>query len=257
MKNKFLLLIATVLLLASPIHSFAWGKKGHELVAEVAFHYLDESTKAKVQGYLKNMSIEDAANWMDEMRGNDYYTYMRTWHYLDVEKGERYIPAATDRNIIIILNSAILELQHRDNIKKKQIKNDLLLLFHLMGDLHQPLHVGYPGDKGGNTINVTLVKANTNLHSAWDTGIIEQKNITLDDCLKQYDNFSPDEIANIKQLKVLQWMDQSRSLLDTVYNFKDDLLDQNYVDSSSIIIEKQILKAGLRLASVLSEAFKN
>lgn len=257
MKNKLLILISIILLLATPKFSFGWGKKGHELVAEVASHYLDESTKAKVQGYLKNISFEDAANWMDEMRSNDYYTFMRTWHYLDVEKGQRYTPVATDRNIIIILNSAISELQHRDNIKKKQIKNDILLLFHLMGDLHQPLHVGYPGDKGGNTINVTLIKTNTNLHSAWDTGIIESKNITLDDCLKQYASYSPEEIASFKQLHVMQWMDQSRSLLDTVYNFKDDLLDQNYVDANSVIIEKQILKAGIRLASVLTEAFKN
>ena len=136
---------------------------------------------------------------------------------------------------------------------------DLLLLFHLIGDLHQPLHTGYPGDKGGNTINVNLLSGGngTNLHRLWDDDIIQNKNISLDDCLKQYESYTPDQIKEIQKIKVMQWMYQSRMLLDGVYNFKDSFIDQNYVDSNTSVIEKQILIAGLRLASVLKESFKN
>ena len=156
-----------------------------------------------------------------------------------------------------MLNSSINELHHLDSMKEKNIKTDVLILFHLIGDIHQPLHTGYPGDKGGNSINVSFLTGgnSTNLHRVWDDEIIQAKNISLEDCLGQYANYTPEQIKEIQKIKVMQWMNQSRSYLDGVYNFKDDFIDQSYVDSSAIIIQKQILIAGLRLASVLKECF--
>ncbi len=250
------LLLATSFFL--PRNSFAWSAKGHQLVAQVAFHYLDDSTKERVMKYLGKMSIEEASTWMDDMRSNDYYTYMRPWHYIDVEKGKEYSATAADRNILIILNSAIEELRNMNDHKFKGIRNDLFILFHLVGDLHQPLHTGYPEDKGGNTTYVPfLQKSNSlNLHGIWDDAIISTKNITLEDCLKQYDTYTTDEINAIQQVNVLSWFHDSRLLLDNVYGYKNNFIDQQYVDESAEIIKKQILKAGLRLAAVLKETFK-
>lgn len=238
--------------------SYGWGKKGHELVVEIAFHYLDDSTKARVQHYLGKKSIEQASIWMDEMRSNSYYEYMKTWHYINIEKGETYMPSAKDRNILIILNSSIKELQRKDSLKFKNVQEDLYILFHLIGDLHQPLHCGYGIDKGGNTINVSFISKgrSSNLHRVWDDEIIESKDISLDDCLKQEDNFTKQEISDIEKIRVMDWMVQSRSLLDSVYNFNDDFIDHDYVDRNTVIILKQLFIAGLRLSSVLREAFK-
>ena len=259
MKYTIVTISVIVLFFTATSRTYAWGKKGHEIVAEIAFHYLDDSTKARVQHYLGKMSIEEAAVWMDDMRSNSYYDYMKPWHYINIEKGENYKPSPKERDILIILNSSINELKHKENLKFKNIHEDLLLLFHLMGDLHQPLHVGYGIDRGGNDIHVSyLYKSySSNLHKVWDTEIIETKNISLDDCLKQYDSYTKEEINEIQKIELMKWMNQSRSLLDTVYNFKNDFIDQNYVDNNTTIIEKQIFIAGLRLASVLREAFKN
>ena len=259
MKKSFTILFISLILLLSPKHSFAWGKKGHEMVAEIAFHYLDDSTKAKVQHYLRKMSIEDASNWMDEMRTNSYYDYMKPWHYINIGKDSMYVPSVKERDILIILNSAIAELRHKDSLKEKNVREDLYLLFHLMGDFHQPLHVGYGIDRGGNDILVSYIykSYHTNLHKVWDFEIMDTKNISLEDCLKQYDSFTAEEIKEIEKINLMSWMKQSRSLLDSVYNFQDGFIDQNYVDRNTIVIEKQILIAGLRLASVLRETFKN
>jgi len=234
--------------------SYAWGKRGHELVAQIAFRFLDDSTKAIVQKYLGNLSIEEAANWMDDERGNSYYNYMRTWHYLDIDKGQTYTPSQ-ERNILTVLHSAIVDLREYKTNKRKDIKRDLLLIFHLMGDLHQPLHTGYAIDKGGNTIEVTSPYVGGNLHSVWDTQILEYKNITLDSCMQTYAAMDSAETADIKKINELKWMYQSRSLLDTVYSFQNNFLDKNYIDSNALIIKKQLVRAGLRLASVLSEVF--
>ena len=257
---RYLLVIAfTTIFLTLSTKSYSWSKKGHELVAEIAFHFLDDSLKARVQRYLGKETIEEASVWMDEMRSNSYYDYMKTWHYINIEKGESYKPSAKDRDIIIILNSCIHELNHKENLKSKNISEDLNLLFHLMGDLHQPLHVGYGIDRGGNDTHLSYLHKSfsTNLHSVWDDEIIETKNITLEDCLKHYNDYTPDEINDIQKIDLMNWMKQSRSLLDTVYNFENNFIDQNYVDTNSIIIEKQILKAGLRLAAILKQDFKD
>lgn len=256
MKRGTLTFILAASFYLLPNISFAWGAKGHGLVAEIAFSVLDDSTKLKVKKYLGNMSIEEAANWMDDSKSNSFYDYMRTWHYLDIDKGLHYVPSS-ERNIITILFSAITELKGVDKMKRKDIKRDLLLIFHLMGDLHQPLHTGYAIDKGGNTINVTSQNFASNLHSAWDTQILESEGVSLQKCLDLYATYSPEKVDSIKKINVLGWMNQSRSYLDFVYGYTNGFLDSTYIKSSVVVIENQLVCAGLRLASVLTETFRH
>lgn len=235
--------------------SVAWGKTGHELVGKIACNLLDDSTRAIVQNYLGNLSFDEAANWMDDSKSNSYYNYMRTWHYLDIDKGQTYT-ASTERNILTVMHSAIMELKKYPNISKKDAKRDLLLIFHLIGDLHQPLHTGYSIDKGGNTILINSPYVSGNLHSVWDTQILEYKSINFDSCMALYKTWDTTYISSIQKIQELKWMYQSRNLLDTVYSFKDSFLDKEYIDSNAAVIKKQLLIAGIRLASVLKTVFK-
>ena len=256
MKKKIVQVLLVFILITDSGKVFAWGKTGHELVAQIAFHFLDEPTKNLVQEYLGNLSIEEAANWMDDSKGNAYYNYMRSWHYINLEKGEKYSPSS-ERNILTILHSAIINLRTYKTIKKKDVKRDLLLIFHLIGDLHQPLHCGYGIDRGGNSIEINSPFVSGNLHSVWDTQILEYKNIKLDSCLELYKTYDEKTIANFNKIDELKWMYQSRSLLDTVYSFQDNFLDERYIDNNATVIKTQLLTAGLRLASVLKEVFAN
>jgi hypothetical protein len=49
----------------------------------------------------------------------------------------------------------------------------LRFLVHLIQDLHQPLHVGDTGSRGGNLIQVRFFNVGSNLHRVWDSQIIE------------------------------------------------------------------------------------
>ena len=44
---------------------------------------------------------------------------------------------------------------------------------HLVGDLHQPLHVGFTDDLGGTTTKVWFDGKGQMLHDLWDTGLLE------------------------------------------------------------------------------------
>ncbi len=238
-----------------PIKTLAWGKKGHALVAEVAFRFLDENTKKMVLEYLDGMTIEEAANWMDTVKNDHAYDYMKPYHYVNFEKGNPVFEANGD-NIIYQLDTTIKELKNKKYLAKEEITTKIKILFHLMGDLHQPMHVGYGSDKGGNSIPINFNNRKTNLHSLWDSGIIEYKGITLQDCLNS-ETFSKKEMRKIQKINVLHWSKESRSYLEQIYNTGGDKVSDEYVNGNTIIIENQILKAGIRLASVIKKVFKN
>ena len=249
-------LLVAIALFSIATKSLAWGREGHHLVAEIAFHYLDDKTKDAVKHYLGKMSIEDAATWMDDNRGNNYYDYMKTWHYINIEKGDKY-SSVKEKNIVVILNSAIKLLEKKETLSDAKIKEYLLMIFHLVGDIHQPLHNGYPEDRGGNSIEIESPIYSGNLHSLWDTQIIESKGIGVNDCLKMYNTYTKEQIEAFKKIEVLKWMYQSRTFLDSAYDFKDGKITQEYIDRNAVVIKKQLLIAGLRLAAVLKDIFGN
>ena len=49
----------------------------------------------------------------------------------------------------------------------------LSFLVHYVGDVHQPLHAGYGCDSGGTKSDVYFLGKHTNLHSVWDSSIID------------------------------------------------------------------------------------
>lgn len=170
MKNLFIPLFFFCVL-CNPGNSFAWGTEGHAIVGRIAMRYVHDDVKQNIYRLLGNMSIDTAANWMDQVKGNADYDFMRTWHYVDFPKGQPYLNSNHEN----ILNRLILtysELQHKKVLGNDQIRTDLYILLHLMGDLHMPLHTGYDKDLGGNKIIVQFDTIKThNLHRFWDEDI--------------------------------------------------------------------------------------
>ena len=174
MKKQITLLVLAALFITQS--SFAWGKKGHALVAEIAFTYLDPSVQTIVTKYLNGRSIQDAANWMDELRDDHSYDYLKPYHYVNFDKGVKVVNHEGD-NIIFRLTQTIQELKNYKNLSDEDVKMKICIIFHLVGDLHQPLHVGFGTDKGGNTQQINYNGKGTNLHSFFDSGIINARNM--------------------------------------------------------------------------------
>ena len=232
----------------------AWGSKGHAMVAQVAFTYLDPATQKNVMSYLYGMTIEEAANWMDNIKDDRSYDYMKPWHYANFDEGKA-AEIFEGANIMYQLDQTLKALKDKDKLSKAEIKLKILYLFHLIGDLHQPLHVGYGHDKGGNTVQLNYKGKGTNLHSFWDSGIVYYQKITLAGCLKSQP-YSRKELKDLQKMDIVAWGNDSRSLLEAVYDYKKAKVSDEYVAQSGLLIEKQIQKAGIRLAGVLETFFK-
>lgn len=256
MNKSTVLILLSIILIITPKRSYSWYQKGHQIISEIALNYLDSTTKANVQKYLGNTSFEEASIWMDMMRYDYKYSYMNTWHYINIEKGEIY-KASNDENIINELDKVLKQLKNRKLLSNDEVKKNLLILFHLIGDLHQPLHVGYAIDRGGNSIQVNYLGHTTNLHSVWDDEIIQHENVSTKNCLAIYNSLTKEQADSLKEINTIDWMMQSRSLLDDVYNFNDSKIDDNYSKKMKPIIEKQLLYAGLRLGAILKSYFKH
>jgi hypothetical protein len=237
-----------------PSSCFAWGREGHHIVAEIAYKYLSEQARTNVMNYLGGISIDEAGVWMDEMRSDKSYDYMKPWHYINIEKGDSYTPN-TEENVVNEIQLKMRELDHMETLSVEQIKTGLLVLFHLVGDIHQPLHAGYGSDRGGNSVPLNFLGEATNLHTIWDSKIIQQQKITMDDCIGLMNSFSAQQLADIKKIDVVAWMNQSRSYVETVYDFNGLVIGEDYAGKNKGIIEKQLLYAGLRLAAVLEQYF--
>lgn len=246
--------LAFAIIFVLPTKIFAWGKTGHNLVAEVAFTYLSESTKAKVLAHLNGFSIEDAANWMDNIKRDKSCDYMKPWHYVNFDK-EDYVNEYCQENVIAELCNAINNLSNR-SLGDAKINENLLVLFHLIGDIHQPLHVGYGADKGGNDVQLFFNNKGTNLHSFFDSGIIEYKKINLQDVLDSC-VLTDNEKNKIQNSDAVEWATESRSYLTEIYAIDPKNIDEAYIETNAKIIKKQILYAGIRLAKILNDVFEN
>jgi hypothetical protein len=251
MKSKIVLFLA---LLFSPLYFFGWGKEGHHIVADIAQKKLKKGVEEKVQKYLGSMTFEQAAVWMDEIKSDHSLDFMKQWHYLNIEKDSSYAPAKGG-DVVSELNKVITELKNYRQMKDEDVQLDLKILFHLCGDVTQPLHTGYGIDKGGNDIKVTCNTKQTNLHHIWDSDMIISEKISADDCMKAAKHWKRKERKSYLQIDPLQWAKDSRKLLPEVYDFKDNTIPQSYINANKINIENQLAKGGYRLAAVLNSVF--
>jgi S1/P1 Nuclease len=230
----------------------AWGSEGHAIVGRLAMRFVKDDVRQNILALLGNMPVDTAANWMDIMKSNADYDFMRPWHYIDFPRGQVYM-ATNNENIVNRLILTYNELTHKKILCTDQVRTDLYVLLHLMGDLHMPLHTGYDDDMGGNKIMVqydTIKKHN--LHTFWDEDIISLTKITDADCMQLLNSGFKD---SSKTPDFTGWMQDSRSLLPQVYDFTGFTLNKKYLDRNRAVVVKQLLKAGLRLAFILNKLF--
>jgi hypothetical protein len=207
-------LIFCVAAFASALPAYPWGAKGHEAIGAIADRLILGSHAAtRVGDLLDGGSLEKYSIWADCAKGK---TYCRDWfddemkafgadnpdhhgyHYTDIPFQEaRYFPdsvGANPNDIVHVVRQCIDVLRGQNSEEANphgfSARIALILLAHLVGDLHQPLHAGaayigpdskyvnpnQPGSRytethGGNYVMVTSA---TNLHAYWDTHVVSR-----------------------------------------------------------------------------------
>ena len=99
----------------------------------------------------------------------------------------------------------------RDPQASRESKQEALrFLVHFVGDIHQPLHVGRRADRGGNSIPVTLFGQETNLHSVWDTGLVDSEKLSFSEFAAFIDHPT---LQELQTWQAGRWQEQTMRLL--------------------------------------------
>ena len=133
----------------------------------------------------------------------------------------------------------------------------LKCLVHLIGDIHQPLHVGNGEDRGGNDIKLEYFWRGSNLHRVWDSGIIDGQNYSYTEYADLIDHATEAQLAEWSTFDVLVWANESKELRSQSYEtMTEDLkLTYRYNFDNIALVNQRLLQAGIRLANVLNEIY--
>ncbi len=251
------------LFLYLPFCSMAWGVLGHRIVGQIADTYLAKKTKKEIYKILGNESIAMASNWPDFIKSDRTYAYLSNWHYINFKEGltetalKDYLASDTLTDAYTKINWLSEQLKSKELDQDKKVLY-LRLLIHIVGDIHQPMHVGRFEDLGGNKIRVTWFKDSVNLHQVWDSKLVDFQQLSYTEYAGAI-NFTTRAQRKIWEAEPLsEWVWQSYQLAGKIYaDIKTgDRLGFDYDFKYNAIVNQQLLKGGVHLASLLNEIFK-
>jgi len=203
-KSNFIsisILSSLLLFLLFTPYTFALGKIGHQVICQLAFENLPTNTQSKVNILLNTLpkkhkelinkynhrktnttvTFADSCTWADAIRRDKSFNKYRKWHYLNVTRDQTEVTAQTcDNNCITAAIKYHIKMliapYSKDHTSWEKLQA-LMFLGHWLGDIHQPMHVNFASDSGGNRTKVSMlntankgkkyVKCN-NMHWLWD-----------------------------------------------------------------------------------------
>lgn len=275
-----------VLILTSHALS-AWGLRGHRIVARIAENHLSEAARSKVKELLGEDTLTKVANEADSYRSDAKWKCAAPLHYASIEDADTYLKSGKSTDGDIVRALVYFEDTMRDKKNSKAARtNALKWLVHLVGDIHQPLHVGRSCDRGGNSVKVNWFKTKSNLHKVWDSQFINHEDLSFSEYAEQLDKIDAKTISRLEASTYLDWAAESQALRAQLYTClaKDGCcatkgkcktettvfgacsqdaqdfsanLEFAYVEQNRELLNRQLLRAGIRLANLLNRIFSD
>jgi len=267
--KKFTFIIIAILMLDFT-SAYGWGAKGHDVVAAIAEQNLTPKAKRKISKLLEGKSIVCYSSWMDNIQNSPYWEYgynkTKTWHYANVDKGLTYetMTKNPDGDVVKGLEMLTSEMMDNyDNLTDSMRVDYLKMIVHMVGDLHCPMHAGRLSDRGGNRTKVVWFREETNIHSVWDSKMIESaRKWSYTEWCDNLDRKNRKYRKEISKGSYEDWFDDTVEDAARIYEYVESsgeivpVLSYQFVYDFSPLLEEQLLNAGYRLAYVLNTIFK-
>ncbi|PRP85149.1 Nuclease S1 [Planoprotostelium fungivorum] len=261
----------------------AWGSLGHRIVASIAQDRLSQASLNYLNALLNGTqykTLVDLAPLPDEYGHQSVGRWSSTCHYTNIPKDATHYTVDMCGGCCVV--SAVSNYTNllRQEMASPQICNfgssdepcPIEFLTHFLGDLHQPLHVGYGYDAGGNAVKVAFYDKTTdsfnnpmNLHTIWDTEMIYKWSSNLKTAMTKMNQWiatNSDLVATFNSsLNPVVWADESISYtVNDVYTqtFDDSHpVDDTYYNQKIPIIMKRLAAGGVRLAATINAVTSN
>jgi len=272
----------------------AWSGPGHQAVCQIALLELKPAVRKKVnkimvrEGDNRFKPFAASCTWPDDQKHTNgtIQHARRDEHFINVDRKLGLITNEDCGTAPKCLFTAI----HADEEALKNAKGGdqliaLKFLGHWVGDLHQPLHISYADDAGGNDIPVSSAAGCKELHAVWDNCIPEDLRQQIgankgptDLGTKLQAEITDEERAQWRQGTLVDWAEESYAITrkaDTKYcmiegdsccyntnscEYTGDKSKQttrlmhlahSYDDGEVDTVKERLKKAGVRLAAIL------
>ena len=242
----------------------SWGVVGHRTIGKIAENHLDDNAKKAVKDLLGDESLAEVSTYADEIRSNPEYKYTAPWHYINLPGGLTFSEFKNRVESIKEDNVYKALLKCEQDIKDPLVSRSqkifaLKFIVHLVGDLHQPMHVSHAEDRGGNSIHVTFGGKEGNLHGLWDTDLLEHEGLGYEEIAIKYEHISKEKIHEWQHDGLIRWLFESYEISGQLYEDarKNPNFEEQYYQGHVKIISLRLQKAGVRLAGLLNNLFEH
>ena len=267
-----------------PSIALGWGEDGHRAVCQIAFDELTPAARSEVNRLLA--SDADFENFADSCLFADSPERIRFLdHFMNLPRSTRVITTAecplAESCVISAIQNDFLVLQNAEASDAEKLLA-LKLLGHWVGDVHQPMHVSFQDDRGGNSNNVDVDIPGANLHGVWDYLIISRnlgddyrqiatdlRGSISDEQRNKWQHDSPidwvDESYQITispsvnycvQKQGACWYSNDNMMLDKGEPWRDIEITDDYIKMHSATVSLRLQQAAIRLAELLNQAFQ-
>ncbi len=243
---------------SSTDEAYFWGQNGHRVTGKIAEKHLTRRTKKCIDKLLKGQSLAFVSTYADEIKSDRKYRDYNVWHYVNMDLDQTYEEAEKNPQGDLVQGIEKCKTVLKDENSSEEDKVfHLKMLVHLVGDLHQPMHIGRREDKGGNDVQVQWFGNGSNLHRVWDTNMIEDWNMSYIELAENADDLSKKQIEFIKEGSVVDWVNEVHEVTKEVYKSVKvgENLRYNYSYDHFGTVRTQLQKGGIRLAKVLNDIY--
>ena len=244
--------IGFILLSVAP-GAHAWGPTGHRAVGRIAERHLTRQAALAVAELIAPEQLSYVTTWADDIRSEPDWAKADPWHWVTIPDGQTYDSAPKNPGGDVLEAIARFEKVLGDRMAPRLERIQALKwLSHLIGDLHQPLHVGRGDDRGGNEVLVLWFNEPSNLHSVWDSKIIESSQLSFSELAELVNHPTAEQVREWQASGPREWARESQELRSSYYQIGDRRLSYRYIHDHWPTVERRLVRAGVRLAGELN-----
>ncbi|WP_343488457.1 S1/P1 nuclease [Allomuricauda sp. d1] len=235
-----------------------WSKTGHRAIGAIAQKHLTRKAEKAIAELLDGHNLAFVANFADEIKADRSFAEFSPWHYVNYPSDKKYtdVEPSPQGDVVIGIQKCVEIIQNENSPRADKVFY-LKMLVHLVGDLHQPMHVGRLEDRGGNDLQVRWFDEGTNLHRLWDKNLIDSYGMSYSELAETMPKLSKKEIKHIQEGTVYKWVEESQDLATELYASVEvgEKLGYQYSYNYNPMLLQQLHVGGLRLAKVLNDLF--
>jgi len=243
----------------------AWWDTGHKLVCDEAYKLLTTDAKKALDPMIQEHgSFGTACLWADWVKNKERKD-TRSWHYINLPDSEQntYNTSCPENGCLITAFYEQVNILNDRSLAFRERQEALWFIGHFVGDIHQPMHVGYAEDLGGNRHYLELKDGTkSNMHKLWDGQIIEHmESLFGNEYLSLNVTQEIQEFLNISHSEDIEsWAQESRDIAmqqSVGYrNNKLKIVTNEYMETHFKVVQERIALGAIRLSQTLNRMYQ-